>query len=348
MKLKTNETALPAGAAAGALARTWTRSFTLRASVLLSAALLTACGGGSSGNSFVAQRVFAFGDEASVINADGSKYSINAVLADNVSLDCASNPIWIQAVASRYGLVFPQCNVAAVPAVAPASRIYAANGAKAGDVAAQIDGQVASGGFQANDLATVLAGSNDIVAQFAQYPGVPEATLSANLASAGTALALQVNRLADLGVKVLVSTAPDLGRAPYAGDRSAGSTNANPALLSRLSKAFNDALLVRLTNDGHRIGLIQLDAYVQAVDNARAAGSVTFVNTTLAACLSSAPLPTCTSQTLGTDAAAVPPPATPASASATTWLWADALRLSAGGQTGLGALATSRAQNNPF
>ena len=324
-------------------------SAALRAGVLLSAALLSACGGsGTQVNSFVATRVFAFGDESSVINADGSKYSINAVKADNTSLDCAANPIWIQAVAGLYGLVFPQCNVAAVPAVAPASRIYAANGAKAGDVAAQIDTQVNSGGFKANDLATVLAGSNDIVAQFAQYPGVPEATLSANLASAGTALALQVNRLADLGVKVLISTAPDLGRAPYGGDRSAGSTNLNPAVLSRLSKAFNDALLVRLTNDGHRIGLIQLDGYVQAVDNARAAGSVTFVNTTLAACLSSAPLPNCTTQTLGTDAAAIPPPATPASASATTWLWADALHLSAGGQTGLGALATSRAQNNPF
>ena len=344
MKLKTNLT----GSAPRAAGRSMACSLGVRASVLLAAALLTACGGGSTGNSFVAQRVFAFGDESSVINADGSKYSINAVKADNTSLDCASNPIWVQAVAGRYGLVFPQCNVAAVPAVAPASRIYAANGAMAGDVAAQIDAQVSSGGFAANDLATVLAGSNDIVAQFAQYPGVPEATLSANLVAAGTTLALQVNRLADLGVKVLISTAPDLGRSPYAGNRSAGSTNLNPALLSRLSKAFNDALLVRLTNDGHRIGLIQLDAYVQAVDNSRAAGSVTFVNTTLAACLSSAPLPTCTTQTLGTDAAAVPPPATPASASATTWLWADALHLSAGGQTGLGALAMSRAQNNPF
>ena len=344
MKLKTNPIEIAARSAGRAVAR----SLGWRAGVLLSAALLTACGGGTQSNAFVAARVFAFGDESSVINADGSKYSINAVKADNVSLDCASNPLWIQAVAGQYGLVFPQCNVAAVPAVAPASRIYAANGALAGDVAAQIDAQVNSGGFAANDLATVLVGSNDIVAQFAQYPGVPEATLSANLASAGTALALQVNRLADLGVKVLISTAPDLGRAPYGGNRAAGSSNPNPALLSRLSKAFNDALLVRLTNDGHRIGLIQLDAYVQAVDNARTAGSVTFVNTTLAACLSSAPLPSCTTQTLGTDAAAIPAPATPASASATTWLWADSLRLSAGGQTGLGALATSRARSNPF
>ena len=348
MKLKTNQNASPVRAAGRSLTSAVTRTVTLCAGVLWSAALLTACGGGSTGNSFVAQRVFAFGDETSVINADGSKFSINAVKADNTSLDCAANPIWIQSVAGLYGLVFPQCNVAAVPAVAPASRIYAANGAKAGDVAAQIDTQVNSGGFATNDLATVLAGSNDIVAQFVQYPGVPEATLKANLTSAGTALALQVNRLADLGVTVLISTAPDLGRAPYAGDRSAGSTNANPALLSRLTKTFNDALLVRLTNDGHRIGLIQLDAYVQGVDNARAAGSVTFVNTTLAACLSSAPLPTCTTQTLGTNAAAIPAPATPASASATTWLWADALRLSAGGQAGLGALATSRARTNPF
>ena len=316
--------------------------------LLLSSAVLISCGGsGSQVNAFKAKRVIAFGDESSVINkADGSKYTVNAVNSDNTTIDCAGNPIWVQAVASLYGLVFPECNVNAVPA--PASRIYAFNGAVVADLAAQIDLQIQNGGFASDDLVTVLVGSNDVVAQFAQYPAVPEATLAAQLTLAGAALAAQVNRLADLGAKVLISTVPDLGRAPFAGDRSAGSTNANPGVLSHLSTAFNDALLAKLTNDGRKIGLIQLDAYVQAVDNARAAGGGTFVNTTLAACLATAALPTCTTQTLGTDAAAIPTPTVVSNASATTWLWADALHLSAGGQAGLGSLATTRAQNNPF
>jgi outer membrane lipase/esterase len=97
-------------------------------------------------------------------------------------------------------------------------------------------------------------------------------------------------------------------------------------------------------NDGRRIGLVLLDEYIGTV---RKFG-IGFVNSTLAACLPTAPLPTCTTNTLGTDAAAVPPPATPASASAATWLWADDRHFSAGGQNSLGTLAAQRAQNNPF
>ena len=322
------------------------------AGLVLAASLVVSCGGsGNAGNSFTAKRVIAFGDESSVINADGSKYSINALQTDNVTLDCASNPIWVQSVAANYGLVFPQCNVGAVPAPAPASRIYAFNGAKVADLAAQIDLQGANGGFAADDMATVLVGSNDIVAQFARYPGIPAAQLADELKATGGLVSGQVKRLTDLGAKVLISTVLDLGRAPFAGDRSAGSTNLNPGVLTLLSTAFNDGLLAELAkqvNDGHKVGLVQLDTYAQAVDNLRAAGAGGFVNTTLVACLPAAPLPTCTTLTLGTDAAAVPPPAVPASAAAATWLWADALHLSPGGQAGLSSLAVSRAQNNPF
>ena len=322
------------------------------AGLVLAASLIVSCGGGTSQtNSFVAKRVFAFGDETSVINADGSKYSINALKVDNLTLDCASNPIWVQSVAANYGLVFPQCNVGVVPVPSPASRIHAFNGARVADLATQIDVQVASGGFAADDMVTVLVGNNDIVAQFARYPGVSATQLADELKLTGTLVAGQVKRLADLGAKVLISTVPDLGRAPFAGNRSAGSTNPNPGVLTLLSTAFNDGLLAELAkrvNDGHKVGLVQLDTYIQAADNLRAAGGGGFINTTLAACLTTAPLPTCNPLTLGTDAAAIPPPAVPASAAVATWLWADALHLSPGGQAGLSSLAVSRAQNNPF
>jgi len=157
-----------------------------------------------------------------------------------------------------------------------------------------------------------------------------------------------VNSLAERGAKVLVSTTPDLGRAPVAGDRSSGSTNVNPGVLTRLSAAFNDGLLGSLNNDGRKIGLVQLDAYVQAVDSSRAAGGGLFINTTLGACLATSLPPACTTLTMGTDAAAIPPPTVVSTANGLSWLWADAIHLSAGGQSGLGAIATTRARNNPF
>ena len=323
------------------------RPVALCAGLLLACGVLVSCGGGGTqANTFVAKRVIAFGDEMSVINADGSKYTVNAVLTtDNTKFDCASNPIWVQSVAALYGLVFPQCK-GDVPA--PASRIWATNHATVADLATQIALQTSDGGFASDDMVTVLVGSNDIVAQFSTYPGVPESQLIDNLKRAGATLAAQVNSLAERGAKVLVSTTPDLGRAPVAGDRSSGSTNVNPGVLTRLSAAFNDGLLGSLNNDGRKIGLVQLDAYVQAVDSSRAAGGGLFINTTLGACLATSLPPACTTLTMGTDAAAIPPPTVVSTANGLSWLWADAIHLSAGGQSGLGAIATTRARNNPF
>jgi lysophospholipase L1-like esterase len=301
------------------------------------AVLLASCGGGEQVQEFRATRVFAFGDESSVINADGTKYSINALTATG-TIDCVNNALWVQGVAGLYGLVFPQCNPTAIPG--PASRIYATVGARAASLSAQIDQQVNAGGFAPGDLATVLIGANDIIDQFQQFPGVGEDQLNANLSQAANDLALQVNRLADLGVKVIVSTAPDMGLTPFAGDPA----GANAALLSRLSSTFNIKMRRAIYNDGRRIGLVLLDEYMGTV---RKFG-LGFINTTLAACLPSAPLPNCNTNTLGTDAAAVPPPATPASASAATWLWSDDRHISPAAQNSLATLAAQRAQNNPF
>ena len=307
----------------------------LRAAMLASAALLASCGGGSQVQSFAANRVIAFGDEFSVINTDGSKYTVNALVAGTTNqFDCGSNPLWIQAVAAIYGLVFPQCPGTTAD---PSSRIYATNGAQVADVSAQIDQHLSSGGgFTASDLVTVLAGANDVIAQFRQYPAVGEDQLTANLVVAGAALAGQVNRLAAYGARVLIVTVPDMGLTPAAGDRSVGSTDGNPALLTRLSTKFNDALLANLLNDGHKIGLVQLDEYLKAVDTATRLGQsgAAYSNTTLAAC--AVALPNCTSNTLVADAVNA------------SWLWADDRHLGASGQASLGSLAVSRAQNNPF
>jgi phospholipase/lecithinase/hemolysin len=295
------------------------------------ALLLASCGGSSSSSSYTATRVLAFGDEFSVITNAQRKYTVNAVSPGTNSVDCGSSPIWIQSVAAIYGLVFPQC---AGLTPDPQSRIYAANGALVADLTGQIDQHLLNGGFAAGDLVTVLVGANDVVEQFNQYPAIGEDQLLSNLDAAGNELARQVNRLADLGAKVLVSTIPDMGLTPFAGDRSNGTTNSNPGLLTRLSTRFNDAMLANLTNDGRRIGLVQLDEYLQAVDRARQLGGGNYANTSDAAC--TVALPLCTSNTVQADA------------STTVWLWADDRHLGPTGQAALGSLAATRAQNNPF
>ncbi len=322
----------------------WGRPSLLAA--LVGAAWLAACGGGQQVETFRANRVIVFGDESSVINADKSKYSVNAVqLADNTQLDCTSNALWIQSVAAVYGLVFPECNV--LPVQAPVSRIYAAAGARAAAIGAQIEMHIASGGFTEKDMVTMLAGSNDILDQYAKFPSTSEAQLTIDVEAAGAELAAQVNRIANLGAKVLLSTTIDMGYTPFALTEEAANAG-RAALLSRLSARFNAKLRANIMNDGRKIGLIKLDEYVSSVAKARLLGGGIFLNTTLPACLPTAPLPTCTTKTLGTDAAAVPPPATPTAADGVTWLWADATHLSAGGQVSLGSLAVTRALNNPF
>jgi lysophospholipase L1-like esterase len=299
---------------------------------VLASALLASCGGGQQVQSFTATRVIAFGDESSVINANGSKYTVNALLASSATaFDCGSNPIWIQSVAAIYGLVFPQCPGLVAD---PVNRIYATAGAMVADLGPQIDQQVADGGFGPTDLVTVFIGVNDVIDQFSQYPAVGEDQLLANVDAAGAALAAQVNRIASLGAKVLITTIPNLGLTPYAGDRTAGSTNGNPAVLTSLSARFNDALLANLTNDGRKIGLIQLDEYLTAIDTATQAGLGSYNNSTLAAC--SVALPACTTNTLVADAVGA------------VWLWADDRHLGPTGQAALGSLAVARAQNNPF
>lgn len=307
---------------------------------LLASALLTSCGGGEQVQKFQALRIIAFGDESSVITSSGAKYTVNAVATPGttnlVTLDCASNPIWIQAIATSYGLGFPQCNPLLL--TDPTSRIYATVGATVADLSAQIDQQQADGGFVSGDMATVMVGVNDVIAQFAQYPILTQDELVANASATGALLALQVNRLAALGVKVIISTIPDVGLMPFAGDRTPGTTNNNWIVLHAMSTGFNDGLLKTVLNDGHKIGLVQLDQFLISADgqtqNNNAAEA--FVNTTLASCAPTAPLPTCTTQTLVADAIGF------------NWLWADDRHLSALGQADFGSLAVTRAQNNPF
>ncbi len=303
---------------------------------VLACALLASCGGSTQVERFVPTRVIALGDETSVINTDGTKYSINAtVSATDLTLACRSNPIWVQVLAGAYGMVFAQCNptAAAVTAVT-----LAVPGVKVADIAAQAAQVGPLTGFE---LVTVLAGANDVLAQYARYPGVSEAQLSAELEAAGAELAVQVNALANAGGKVLIATVPDLGLSPFAiAERAAHTDTDRAALLSRLTLRLNAKLRANIINDGRRIGLLLADELVQTV--VKFPSSYGYVNVIAPACLSTAVLPGCSTTTLQPASGDV------AAAGSFSWLWADATHLSPGGHNQIGALAATRAAGNPF
>jgi outer membrane lipase/esterase len=202
-------------------------------------------------------------------------------------------------------------------------------------VAAQIDAHLATSNFSGTDLVTVLAGSNDILEQYALYDGTNEAALIAAVEAAGIAIAQQVNRIAVAGGKVLVSTVPDLGLTPFA----IAENTANPGraeLLSRLCAAFNVRIRANIINDGHMIGLLLTDELTQLAVKAPSAFSLANVTTAVCDPAKAASVELCTSQTLVTDA------------TSGTYLWADSKLFSTGGHRLLGNSAVSRASGNPF
>lgn len=323
---------------------------------LSAAATLAACGGGTSQREpFIAERLFAFGDESSVLTGSGPqpqwlpggppgpdgpagrKYGVNVIVTDttvtpNTSrMDCSVQPIWVQTLATLYGFVFAECNPTAV--ATPKAFMRAVVGARLAGASAQVDAQVAAGGFNDRDMSTLLVGANDLFALYEQFPGRSEAALMEEARNLGRQTAALVNRLVGLGSKVVVASVPDLGLSPYALAQKALFTDVDRAvLLSNLTTAFNEQMGVNLLLDGRYVGLVQMD--LRSRQMVRSPISFGLSNVTSAVCTGT--LPDCSTQTLITDG------------DAATFMWADSKRLSYGGQLQLGSLAVNIATRNPF
>ncbi|MBT9486371.1 MAG: esterase [Rubrivivax sp.] len=297
------------------------------------AALLVACGGGTSQvETFTAAHVVAFGDELSALTTDGRRYGVNS-LTEAGAIDCVSQPIWVQAVAAVYGHVFAACNPNNV--VDPKAIMRAAVNARVADLQLQIDTHLAAGGFGQGALATVLVGMHDVLDLYGQFPTLSRTELLAQARVQGGLAGRQVNRLVDLDVRVLIATVPDQGLTPYAIAQKAANTDLDrAALLSDLTTEFNAGLRTTILNDGRFVGLVLADEMVQAMKVSPS--SFGLANVTGEACLETAPVPDCTTLTLNTGA------------DTASWLWADDLRLAYGGQSRLGTLAATRARDNPF
>lgn len=304
------------------------------------AALLSACGGGDPVVRFEPTRVLAFGDENSLITADARKYTVNALAADAngvKTLNCAANPLWIQQLASSYGLVFPQCNPNAVPN--PPSRMYASNGAKVADLITQVDQHLSSDTFSAKDLVTLFVGQHDVLDLYAQYPTTPAQTLLDAAKAAGETLAGQVTRIADAGGKVLVSTAPEMALTPFAAAEDAANGNKTRSdLINALVAKFNEGLRVGLAKEtGSRVAIMLTNELMQTMykfPTSFAGMSNVTVQSCNAAVVTN--VLDCTSDTLITGA------------TSTSHLWADATHLSPNGHAYIGSLAASRTRANPF
>lgn len=312
----------------------------VRAAAALVLVLLGACGGGTQVEKFVPTRIVAFGDENSVIEADGRKYTVNGYdAATPPVLDCSVNPIWIQIVALQYGLRFPQCPGTAV---STPSRIRAFNGAKVADLAGQI---AAAGPLGESDLASVFVGANDIFGIYAGCIGCNEATLTAQAQAAGTALAAQIFAITKTGAKVVFLTVPELGSTPYALAQNVLNPGAAD-LLRRLTVEFNKKLRTGVSNIDGRQGVQVLadDLFRPIV----AAGSTTtgYFNVVDAICDPAVlNVIDCNTNTLRTAASnpVLTPGGTPAN-----YLWAFDKYLSPGGHNTLGATAASRVAANPL
>lgn len=308
----------------------------------LALATLVSCGGGGQVEPFEPNRILAFGDELSVIESDGRKYSINSygtktengtTVDDPTKLDCALKPLWVQTVAASFGLVFDRCLGAATTAT---GQILAQVGDKVGGLAAQ-RAAVQGAALNEKDLALVLAGMHDILELYAQYPGRSRSALIDDARERGETLGEFVNNLATAGPAVVVLTVPDLGLTPYALAQNTSTGDATRSkLLTDLTAAFNSRMSVTLINDGRLIGLVFADIEVQTEAKFPTTYFGSTGNATAAACLESAPLPGCTPGTLVTGA------------TVSNRMWADALHPGPVTQGRLGSLAASRANNNPF
>jgi hypothetical protein len=317
------------------------------------ALLVGACGSGEQADPFRPNRLVAFGDEWSVIDDAGRKYTINAVASTGTGVDCALNPVWVQVLANRYNFVFEQCNP---DAQTVAAFMRAQPEAKVADVLQQFAAFLAAGSPTDRDLTSVMVGVNDVLEVYRQYslavaadPTVGLQPFLNELENRGKALALGINRVVARGPRLIVSTIPYVDLSPWGLNENAQYPDANPTrrqVLKDMVNQFNNGLRVNILNDGNKIGLIFGDQMSQNYYDDPASFGIVFPFADEVACVDAAPLPLTTPTPLlaCTDAAAD----LAAGATSTNTMWADTLRFAPNPQGRLGELARERAQNNPF
>ena len=304
-------------------------------------AVLASCGGGTyQQQAFVPARLLSFGDESSRLEgSQGLKYSINGVSQTTFQTDCTLAPIWNQALANSYNLTFANCNPNAAFDTNAIDETTV-NGTVA-DVAQKVAAFQAGDTFNGNDLVTIWVGVHDILNEYKANATGDETVLLQDMRDQGTALAGIVNRIVATGAKVILLTVPDMSDTPFAYAESQRGDFDRAKLLSDMSTQFNVGLRSNILNDGSKIGLVLVDDLVRNAVRAPGAFGLISLDNQSYGCLDSAPLPTCTTDTIRDD------PSTGQVANA-SFMWADATHLGSVMQSQIGSQAVGRAHSNPF
>lgn len=310
---------------------------------LLVAVSLVSCGGGTyQVHTFAPARLLSFGDENSLLTSDGEKYSVNGISTSTNQEDCTVNPMWFQLLAISYNVIYPECNPAGD--LSPTAHSFAAVDATLDDVQRQLDTFAASDSFTTDDLVTLYVGVHDLLNLYAGASGVDQtADLLVQMKALGVQYGNLVNSVSNAGAKVLVLTIPDMGDSPFAVAEMQRGDFDRAHLLSQMSDAYNRAMRSTIINDGSRIGLVLVDDIVHGAARSPSAFGLTSYN--IAACLDTAPLPSCTSDAsdIREDDTQSPPVA-----NAQFYLWADATHLGITANNSIGQRAASLAHSLPF
>ena len=302
-------------------------------------AALASCGGGTyQVTAFVPVRLLSFGDESSRLEgAQGLKYSINGT--NGSQIDCQVAPIWNQALATSYGLVFANCNPNASNNISAIDLTTV--GGTVDDVVNKVAAFQAGDTFNYNDIVTIWVGMNDVLTEYQANGSGDQAALLLDIKQQGATLAGVVNSIANAGAKVILLTIPDMSYTPYGYAEAQRGDFDRAKLLSDMSTQFNLGLRSNIINDGSKIGLVLVDDLVRNATRSPSSYGLIQLDNQTYGCQDTAPLPTCTPDTLRND------PSTGQEATQ-AFMWADATHLGPVLQNQIGSQAVSRAHSNPF
>jgi phospholipase/lecithinase/hemolysin len=270
-------------------------------------ALLSACGSGDIVSALSPTRFISFGDGLSDVGQGGKRYTVND---DTVN-------IWSARLAERYGRSL---------SAASAGGLGFAQGHAVGQalpltVAQQIDAFLATYTFTATDVVLINLPMTDVLTPLAAVKAgtLSESAALAQIDATGRAHAGQVRRLVAAGAKyVVVAGVYDLGKSPWAIAQD------QVGLFTTASTTLNDAF----KTDGVNLGanLLYVDAAFLVNRNVLTGGTYGFVVIDQAVCTTTNALD-CTPLTLVSGA------------TASQYVFADAIHLSPACQQQLGDYA---------
>ena len=254
--------------------------FSLRRALVVaactSAALLTACGSGTTESALTPDRFVVFGDAFADVGQSGSRYTVN---------DGTVNT-WVEQVATRFSKTITPSSAGGLGYARVNARITGkpdAGGSSATlTVTEQINAFFAANTVGANDVLIVSGGVSDIVVETkALVAGSQtEAQLVANVQQAGRDLGAQVRRAISSGAKQVIVVGPyNLGRTPW------GIGLARQDLLANATTRFVEALKVSIVDLGANALYVDGEAIINNI-TATDGSALSLANKTAPVCTS--------------------------------------------------------------